>query len=93
MKTLTANRTYRCFDCGWRGWLESTDISQLRDSKRRRLLRTIISVLVTILVTALFALYLVRKTQGGVLPAADCKISQPDALLEAGAADPPAVDE
>lgn len=62
VKMLTANRTYRCFDCAWRGWLESTDISQLRESRRRRLVRTIISVLVTILVTALVALYLVRKT-------------------------------
>jgi hypothetical protein len=62
VKMLTANRTYRCFDCGWRGWLEAADISQQRESRRRRLLRTIISVLVTIIVTALLALYLISKT-------------------------------
>lgn len=68
VKVLTANRTYRCFDCEWRGWLEATDISQLREAKRRRLVRTIISILVTILVTALIAVYLVRNTHAGVVP-------------------------
>ena len=67
-KMLTANRTYRCFECGWRGWLRATNISQLRDSTRRRLVRTIISVLVTILVTALIALYLVRNSKASILP-------------------------
>jgi len=67
-KTLTANRTYRCFECGWRGWLQATNISQLRDSTRRRVVRTIISVLVTILVTALIALYLVRNSKASILP-------------------------
>lgn len=70
VKTLTANRTYRCFECGWRGWLQATDISQLRESRRRRLVRTIVSVLVTILVTALIALYLVRNTHAGGFPGA-----------------------
>jgi hypothetical protein len=79
---LTANRTYRCFDCKWRGWLETTDISQLSESKRRRFVRTIISVLVTILVTALLALYVVRKTQASGLPAPERKTSQQEALLE-----------
>ena len=68
VKLLTANRTYRCFECGWRGWLQATDIPQLREARRRRLVRTIISVLVTILVTTLLALYLVRNTHAGVLP-------------------------
>ena len=86
VKTLTANRTYRCFDCGWRGWLETTDIPQLIESRRRRFLRTIISVLVTILVTALLALYLVRKTQASGLPVSSRKTSQQEALLEKGAA-------
>ena len=81
VKTLTANRTYRCFDCGWRGWLETTDIPQLIESRRRRFLRTI-SVLVTILVTALLALYLVRKTQASSLPASDRTTLQQGALLE-----------
>lgn len=78
VKALTANRTYRCFECGWRGWLQANDISQLRESKRRQLVRTIISVLLTIIITALLALYLVRKSQAFALPlsgietASDC---------------------
>ena len=67
VKTLTVNRTYRCFECEWRGWLQAADISQLRVSRRRRLVRTVVSVLVAILVTALFALYLVRKTHADAL--------------------------
>jgi hypothetical protein len=62
VKLLSANRTYRCFECGWRGWLQAADISQLLETRRRRLVRTIISVIVTILVTALLALYLVRNS-------------------------------
>ena len=90
VKMLTANRTYRCFDCGWRGWLETNDVSQLSESRRRRLVRTIISVLVTILVTALLALYLVRKTEAGVLPAPGRNTSQQEALLEEGTPGRPA---
>jgi DNA-directed RNA polymerase subunit RPC12/RpoP len=68
VKLLTANRTYRCFECGWRGWLQAADISQLRESRRRQLVRTIISVLLTILITALIALYLVRNSHASALP-------------------------
>lgn len=68
VKLLTANRTYRCFECGWRGWLQAADISQLRESRRRQLVRTIISVLLTILITALIALYLVRNSHACILP-------------------------
>lgn len=81
VKMLSANRTYRCFECGWRGWLEATDISQLRETRRRRLVRTIISVLVTILITALFALYLVRKTHAEVLTELKANPSKQTALF------------
>jgi len=66
VKLLTANRTYRCFECGWRGWLQAADISQLREPRRRQLVRTIISVLLTIIITALIALYLVRNSHACV---------------------------
>lgn len=56
VKTLTSHKTYRCHDCGWRGWLRAGD-----SSKRRHTLRTIISVLVTLLITTLLALYVVEK--------------------------------
>jgi hypothetical protein len=81
VKTLTVNRTYRCFECEWRGWLQATDISQLRESRRRRLVRTIISVLVAILATALFALYMVRKTHADALTELRDKDSQRSALV------------
>ena len=89
VKMLTVNRAYRCFECGWRGWLQATDISRLRESRRRRLVRTIISVLVTILVTALFALYLVRKTHADVLTEVRWSISHEGALFETRATDHP----
>jgi transposase-like protein len=56
VKTLTLHKTYRCLECGWRGWLRTGD-----SPKRRHTLRTIISVLVTLVVTTLLALYVVEK--------------------------------
>jgi hypothetical protein len=56
VKALTSHKTYRCRECGWRGWLQAGD-----PAKRRHTLRTIISVLVTLLITTLLALYLVEK--------------------------------
>lgn len=56
VKALTSYKTYRCHECGWRGWLRSSDPSQ-----RRHAVRTIISVLVTLLITTLLALYVVEK--------------------------------
>jgi predicted RNA-binding Zn-ribbon protein involved in translation (DUF1610 family) len=58
-KTLTSHKVYRCPECGWRGWLRTGD-----PIKRRQALRTIISVLVTLLVTTLLALYVVEKLSG-----------------------------
>ncbi len=55
-KTLTSHKPYRCHECGWRGWLRTGD-----SSKHRNRVRTIISVLVTLLVTTLLALYVVEK--------------------------------
>jgi len=59
VKTLTSHKTYRCHECGWRGWLGTGDTVS-----RRHALRTIISVLVTLLVTTLIALYVVEKLSG-----------------------------
>jgi predicted RNA-binding Zn-ribbon protein involved in translation (DUF1610 family) len=56
VKALTSHKTYRCHECGWRGWLRTAD-----SSKRRHTLRTIISVLVTLLITTLLALYVIEK--------------------------------
>ena len=56
VKTLTSHKTYRCRECGWRGWLRRVEWS-----KQRHTLRTIISVLVTLLITTLLALYVIEK--------------------------------
>jgi len=58
-KALTSYKTYRCRECAWRGWLRNSGAS-----KRRYALRTIISVLVTLLVTTLFAMYVIEKLGG-----------------------------
>lgn len=60
VKTLTPFRTYRCHDCGWRGWSGASD-----SLERRRAMQTVIGVLVTLLVTTLLALYLVRNLNPG----------------------------
>lgn len=55
-KAITSYRAYRCRDCGWRGWLGKSNLLI-----RRSTLRTIISVLLTLIITTLIALYLVEK--------------------------------
>jgi DNA-directed RNA polymerase subunit RPC12/RpoP len=55
-KAITSYRTYRCPDCGWRGWFGHGNAFM-----RRSTLRTIISVLLTLLITALIAFYVVEK--------------------------------
>jgi len=55
-KTFTSYRAYRCRECGWRGWLGKSNALM-----RRSTLRTIISVLLTLIITSLIALYLVAK--------------------------------
>lgn len=69
VKALTSHKTYRCHECGWRGWLRTGD-----PTKRRQALRTIISVLVTLLITTLLALYVVEKLS---LPAPNAGFEQP----------------
>jgi hypothetical protein len=59
VKALTSHKTYRCHECGWRGWLRASD-----PAKRRRRMWTIISVLVTLVITTLLALYVVEKLSG-----------------------------
>lgn len=55
-KALTSYRAYRCRDCGWRGWFGRSN-----SLVRRSTLRTIISVLLTLIITTLIALYIVEK--------------------------------
>ena len=59
VKALTSHKTYRCHECGWRGWLRAGD-----PVTRRRRLWTVISVLITLLVTTMLALYVVEKLSG-----------------------------
>ncbi len=59
VRTFTSHKVYRCYECNWRGWLRKGD-----PIKRRQTLRTIISVLVTLLLTTLLALYVVEKLNG-----------------------------
>ena len=68
VKALTAHKTYRCHECGWRGWVRVGD-----STKRRHRLRTIISVLVTLIITMLLALYVVEKLS---LPAPNAGFEQ-----------------
>lgn len=56
IRQLTAQRLYRCRNCAWRGWLRKG-----RAAKRRHTLRTIVSLLITLLITTLLALYIVEK--------------------------------
>lgn len=69
VKGLTSHKTCRCHECGWRGWLRTGD-----STKRRRTLRTIISVLVTLVITTLLALYVVEKLS---MPAPNPNFEQP----------------
>jgi hypothetical protein len=55
VKALTSHKTYRCHECDWRGWLRTGD-----PARRRHKLLTIISVLLTLLITTLVALYVVE---------------------------------
>ena len=55
-KALTSYRAYRCRDCGWRGWFGKSNVLI-----RRSTLRTIISVLLTLILTSIIALYVVEK--------------------------------
>jgi hypothetical protein len=59
VKALTSHKTYRCHECGWRGWLPAGD-----PVKRRHRLWTIVGVLVTLVVTTMIALYVVEKLSG-----------------------------
>ena len=56
VRAVSPYRPYRCHDCGWRGWFGkgSTTLSKNRQ-------RTIVSLLITILITTLLALYLIDR--------------------------------
>ena len=63
IKTVTSYRTYRCRECGWRGWFGKSNLII-----RKTMLRTIISLLLTLLITTLLTLYLVEKLGPDISP-------------------------
>jgi len=69
VKFVSSYRAYRCHECGWRGWFGRRNVFI-----RKAMLRTIISLLVTLIITTLVALYLVERLSG---PAAPTEIQQP----------------
>lgn len=56
MRAVSSYRAYRCPECGWRGWF-----GKRRTALNKQRLRTIISLLITLLVTVLLAFYLIEK--------------------------------
>jgi predicted RNA-binding Zn-ribbon protein involved in translation (DUF1610 family) len=58
IRTFSFYKTYRCHECGWRGWFGK---SHTNTTARKNRLRTIISLLITLLITLLLALYLIDK--------------------------------
>ncbi|HMG35036.1 MAG TPA: hypothetical protein VKM94_13945 [Blastocatellia bacterium] len=58
IKLFSSYRTYRCHECGWRGWMRpnATVVNGRGPSAK-----AILSVIVTLIVTALLALYLVER--------------------------------
>jgi hypothetical protein len=63
IKVVTSHRAYRCHECGWRGLFGK---GNLLISKS--MLRTIIGLLLTLLLTTLIALYLVEKLSPDISP-------------------------
>ena len=59
VKSLSSYRTYRCHDCGWRGWLKREQIN-----KRSFTLKTKVSIVLALVATALVAIYII----GEVIP-------------------------
>ena len=59
IKLCTAYRTYRCGDCGWRGWLKHNGKQDAPATGPRA--RTVVTVIVALLVTVLLAIYLVHR--------------------------------
>jgi predicted RNA-binding Zn-ribbon protein involved in translation (DUF1610 family) len=58
IKVFSSYRTYRCHDCGWRGWLRRTPDG---DPKNGPNAKAIVSIIVTLILTALLALYIVQR--------------------------------
>lgn len=56
VKTFTPYRTFRCHECGWRGWLTKSD-TLLKPETRRAIIQSVISLLATVILTFL-VLYL-----------------------------------
>jgi DNA-directed RNA polymerase subunit RPC12/RpoP len=56
IRFITPYKAYRCRECGWRGWL-----GERKTSIRRSAILTVISLLVTLLITALIVFYVSEK--------------------------------
>jgi predicted RNA-binding Zn-ribbon protein involved in translation (DUF1610 family) len=63
VRAVSPYRPYRCHDCGWRGWFGKSNTIL---SKNRQ--RTIVSLLITIFITTLLALYLIDRMTAPVIP-------------------------
>jgi DNA-directed RNA polymerase subunit RPC12/RpoP len=69
LKAISSYRIHRCHECGWRGWFGRKNVFV-----HKAMLRTLISLLVTLIITTLIALYLVDRLSG---PATPTDIQQP----------------
>ena len=63
IRVVSSYRAYRCHECGWRGWFGNRHTSLIKTR-----LRTIVSVLLTLLITTLLALYLIDKMTAPATP-------------------------
>jgi predicted RNA-binding Zn-ribbon protein involved in translation (DUF1610 family) len=59
VKVCSAYRTFRCGECGWRGWLRHS--GKQKASATGPKARTIVTVIVALLVTVFLAIYLVQR--------------------------------
>jgi predicted RNA-binding Zn-ribbon protein involved in translation (DUF1610 family) len=57
IRAITSYKIYRCHECGWRGWVGKPNFIA-----RKRRLRVIIGLILTLLVTLLLVYYLIEKT-------------------------------
>ena len=63
IRAVSSYRPYRCHDCGWRGWFGKGNTTSRKNRQR-----TIVSLLITILITTLLALYLIDRMTASQSP-------------------------